>query len=102
MQLSAQALLKPFTMVATSGSDDNDGSSLKGDEAGGDDVYEDEGSEAEGGVDDDDDGEEDEQEEEDPFAELGEEEKEALLENTAAVCLILEKVCTCYIHYHGC
>jgi hypothetical protein len=35
-------------MTATSGSDDNDGSLLEGDEAGGDGVYEDEGGEAEG------------------------------------------------------
>ena len=42
--------------------------------------------------------EDDQEEEEVLFAQLDEEEKDVLLENTASVCVMLEKVCSCYTY----
>jgi hypothetical protein len=74
----------------------------EGDEAGADKVDKESGEgEGEDSAEDEDgdEGEEDDQEEEeDLFAQLDEEEKDALLENTASVYVILEKVHSCYAY----
>jgi len=88
MQLSAKALLKPFSASpkdtdATDGNSDEDGEGgvEPFDEDGDDDVEEDEPTD-------------DEEEEEDPFETLDEEDRERLLEDTAAVRATLNKVLT--------
>ena len=94
MQLSAKALLKPFSASpkddnTTEGSNDDNNAEvgLKQINEGGD--YD--NNEDEGGDEPMDDG--DEEEEEDPFEMLDEVDHEQLMKNTVAVCATLNKAC---------
>ena len=94
MQLSAKALLKPFSASpkdddTTEGSNDDDGAEVGLKPINEGDDYDKE--ENEGRDEPMDDG--DEEEEEDPFEMLDEVDREQLMENTVAVCAMLNKAC---------
>ena len=90
MQLSAKALLKPFSTTIKTECNDNDDDDqtmpdLKALSIDNDDMEDEDGGD--GGDDEDDD-----EEEEDPLEQLTEEERGSLLEQISAVCTSLNKV----------
>ena len=91
MQLSAKALLKPFSALAKDADDcsnDDDEGSLEV-------IFEDH-EDSKSDVEDNEDGddkEDEDEDEEDPLDVLDEEDRNKLLEDTLAVCTMLNKVC---------
>jgi hypothetical protein len=104
MQLSAKGLLKPFSNslkddnTTERGNNDEDaGGDVEPIDKGGDEDNDDDAASEGEGEDEPDDGED----EDDPFYMLGEADHEQLLEDMAAVCTTLNKVCI-VIHCSNC
>ena len=101
MQLSARALLKPFTSAASSNEDDNtddsdDVAAPDSEDAG---LDENDGDEEDGTTEEE---ESDQEDEEDTFEGLEDEAQEALLENTFAVRMTLKKVRSPFLMNNAC